>query len=181
MFSAMEEMLPQLEELGLVEALLPESECKTADDAKLVRYIRIFRRLHPQILAERRVSRTDIFNAIFGDNTDAKQIAHEAYNACYRRHFGEVKPFQDGLAEYLGAMRAAGIQLGVATNRNREFLDHELEIVDGGRWQSLFDVTICAGDVTAYKPDPEVILNAAQAAVWRRGQTSGTWVTVTWT
>ena len=169
MFSAMEEMLPQLEDLGLVEELLPEDECKTADDAKLVRYIRIFRRLHPRILAERRVSRTDIFNAVFGNNTEAKQVAHEAYNACYRRHFGEVKPLQDGLAEYLGAMRAAGIQLGVATNRNREFLDHELEIVDGGRWQSLFDVTICAGDVTAYKPDPEVILNAAHAAGMEAG------------
>ena len=56
MFSAMEEMLPQLEELGLVEQLLPEDQCRTEDDARLVRYIRIYRRLHPRILAERRVS-----------------------------------------------------------------------------------------------------------------------------
>src|SRR5690554_2037619 len=76
MFSAMEEMLPQLEELGLVEQLLPEDQCRTEDDARLVRYIRIFRRLHPRILAERRVSRTDIFNAIFGDNKAAKLQAH---------------------------------------------------------------------------------------------------------
>ena len=68
MFSAMEDMLPQLEDLGLVERLLPEDKCRTSDDARLVRYIRIFRRLHPRILAERRVSRTDIFNAIFGDD-----------------------------------------------------------------------------------------------------------------
>ena len=53
----------------LVERLLPEDKCRTSDDARLVRYIRIFRRLHPRILAERRVSRTDIFNAIFGDDT----------------------------------------------------------------------------------------------------------------
>jgi len=71
MFSAMEEMLPQLEDLGLVDRLLPEDKCRTSDDARLVRYIRIFRRLHPRILAERRVSRTDIFNAIFGDDKDA--------------------------------------------------------------------------------------------------------------
>ena len=161
MFSAMEEMLPQLEDLGLVDELLPETECRTPDDAKLVRYIRIFRRLHPRILAERRVSRTDIFNAIFGSNHRAKQKAHEAYNACYRQHFGEVKPLQDGIAEYLNAFRQQGIQLGVATNRNREFLDHELALVDGGRWQSLLDVTVCAGDVTAYKPDPEIITRAA--------------------
>ena len=164
MFSAMEEMLPQLEELGLVKQLLPEDHCKTADDARLVRYIRLFRRLHPRILSERRVSRTDIFNAIFGDNTAAKQIAHEAYNACYRSHYGEVKPFQEGIADYLSTYRAAGIRLGVATNRNREFLEHELAIVDAGNWQSLIDVTICAGDVTAYKPDPDVILKAAEAA-----------------
>ncbi|MEZ5507602.1 MAG: hypothetical protein R3F38_17225 [Gammaproteobacteria bacterium] len=42
MLAAMEEMLPQLEELGLIERLQPESECKSADDVKLVRYIRIF-------------------------------------------------------------------------------------------------------------------------------------------
>lgn len=158
MFSAMEDMLPHLEELGLVDSLLPEEHCKSADDAKLVRYIRIFRRLHPRILAERRVSRTDIFNAIFGDNRDAKAAAHSAYNACYRKYFGQVKPFQEGLYEYLSALKTLGIRLGVATNRNREFLEKEIATVDGGRWQGLFDTTVCAGDVTEYKPDPEILL-----------------------
>jgi phosphoglycolate phosphatase len=158
MFSAMEDMLPQLEELGLVDSLLPEADCTTAEDAKLVRYIRIFRRLHPRILAERRVSRTDIFNAIFGDNRDAKAIAHKAYNQCYRKYFGQVKPFQDGLYEYLSALKTLDIRLGVATNRNREFLEKEIATVDGGRWAGLFDVTVCAGDVTEYKPDPEILL-----------------------
>ncbi|MDI9244503.1 HAD-IA family hydrolase [Marinobacter sp. CHS3-4] len=157
MFSAMEEMLPQLEELGLVERLLPEDKCRTADDARLVRYIRIFRRLHPRILAERRVSRTDIFNAIFGDDRDAKLIAHQAYNDCYRKHFGKVRPFQPGAYEYLSALKEMGIRLAVATNRNREFLDKELAMVDEGRWRNLFDATVCADDVTEYKPDPEVI------------------------
>lgn len=106
MFSAMEDMLPQLEDLALVDQLLPEEQCRTGDDARLVRYIRIFRRLHPRILAERRVSRTDIFNAIFGDNTAAKLIAHQAYNQAYRRYFGQVKPFQPGVYEYLLALRA---------------------------------------------------------------------------
>jgi phosphoglycolate phosphatase len=105
MFSAMEEMLPQLEDLGLVDRLLPEDKCRTSDDARLVRYIRIFRRLHPRILAERRVSRTDIFNAIFGDDKDAKLVAHKAYNDCYRKYFGKVRPFQQGAYEYLTAMK----------------------------------------------------------------------------
>ncbi|MCH8498183.1 MAG: HAD family hydrolase [Marinobacter sp.] len=160
MFASMEEMLPQLEELNLVERLLPEDQCKTPDDARLVRYIRIFRRLHPRILAERRVSRTDIFNAIFGADREAKRIAHAAYNACYRKHFGEVTPFQQGVYEYLRACKALGIRLAIATNRSREFLDKELQTLEGGRWQDLFDVTVCADDVTQYKPDPEIIQQA---------------------
>ncbi|WP_349558225.1 HAD family hydrolase [Marinobacter sp. NFXS9] len=161
MFSAMEEMLPQLEDLGLVEHLLPEDQCNTPEDARLVRYIRIFRRLHPRILAERRVSRTDIFNAIFGDDRDAKAIAHEAYNACYRKYFGQVKPFQEGIVDYLLACRELGIKLVVATNRNREFLDTELSTLEDGRWLELFDATVCADDVVHYKPDPEMIQSAA--------------------
>ena len=162
MFSAMEEMLPQLEDLGLVERLLPEDRCRTQDDARLVRYIRIFRRLHPRILAERRVSRTDIFNAIFGDDRDAKLVAHKAYNECYRKYFGQVKPFQPGAYEYLSAMKRMGIKLAVSTNRNREFLDKELLTVDEGRWANLFDATVCADDVTEYKPDPQVILKTLE-------------------
>jgi phosphoglycolate phosphatase len=162
MFSAMEEMLPQLEDLGLVDRLLPEDKCRTADDARLVRYIRIFRRLHPRILAERRVSRTDIFNAIFGDDINAKLIAHTTYNDCYRKYFGKVRPFQQGAYDYLTALKQLGIRLAVSTNRNREFFDKELETVDEGRWQTLFDVTVCADDVTEYKPDPEVIIRALE-------------------
>ena len=163
MFSAMEETLPQLEELGLVERLLSEADCRTPDDAKLVRYIRIFRRLHPRILAERRISRTDIFNAIFGKDREAMAIAHRAYNQCYRRHFGKVRPFQEGVQDYLTLFRRLGIQLGVVTNRSREFLDKELQLVDEGGWIPLLDTTVCADDVTEYKPAPDVILSALGA------------------
>lgn len=160
MFGAMEEMLPQLEYLGLVNHLLPEDRCKNQNDIKLVRYIRIFRRLHPQILAERRVSRTDIFNAIFGDDVDAKKIAHEAYNHCYRNHFGKVHPFQDGVGNYLRTLKDLGLNIGIATNRSREFLDYELQLVDEGGWVGLIDTTICADDVAHYKPAPDVIYSA---------------------
>lgn len=171
MFEAMEEMLPQLEDLGLVDQLLPEKQCRTKDDVKLVRYIRIFRRLHPKILAERRVSRTDIFNAIFGDNVAAKAIAHKAYNECYRRYFGKVHPFQEGVGEYLSAMKNLGLTLGIATNRSREFLDHELQIVDDGEWAPLISTTACAGDITHYKPHPEVI-NAALESLQKKPATN---------
>ncbi|ARU58232.1 HAD family hydrolase [Oleiphilus messinensis] len=160
MYLTMEEMLPQLESLDLVGRLIAEEQCRTQDDAKLVRYIRIFRRLHPKILAERRVSRTEIFNAIFGQDIEAKRTAHHAYNRCYRSHYGEVKPFQDGVFEYLSCLKKLGLRIGVATNRSREFLDQEIQLVDDGRWQSLFDVTVCADDVKEYKPDPDVIHQA---------------------
>jgi phosphoglycolate phosphatase len=158
MFSAMEEMLPYLEELDLVSELVPEEQCHSAEDAKLVRYIRIFHRLHPRILAERRVSRTEIFDAIFGDNHEAKRKAHRIYNVCYRNHFGEVKPFQPGIAAYLAFLQKLGIKTGIATNRSREFLDHELQIIENGDWASLIDATVCAGDDTDYKPAPDMLL-----------------------
>ena len=124
MIAALEEMLPQLEELHLIDRLQPEEQCLNKDDEKLVRYIRLFRRLHPKILAERRNSRTEIFNAIFGDDTDAKNLAHRAYNKCYRNYFGKVKPFQQGVREYLASIKRLGITIGVATNRSREFFQH---------------------------------------------------------
>ena len=176
MYMAMEEMLPQLEELQLVGRLLPEAECASSNDAKLVRYIRIFRKLHPKILAERRVSRTEIFNAIFGDDIEAKRIAHRAYNRCYRNHYGDVKLFQPGVFDYLTALKQLGIKLAVATNRSREFLEHELALVDSGRLKGLFDTTICADDVADYKPAPDIIHQAliamdmpASEAVWYVG------------
>ena len=162
MYEAMEEMLPQLEELDLVRRLLPEHQCKTDDDIKLVRYIRIFRRLHPKILAERRISRTDVFNAIFGGDIEAKTIAHQYYNHCYRNHFGSVHPFQQGITDYLYFLKNLDIKLGIATNRSREFLDHEMQVVEDGEWLDLFDMSVSANDVTHYKPDPEVLYAALQ-------------------
>ncbi len=162
MFAAMEEMLPQLEELQLVERLLAEDRCRSAEDAKLVRYIRIFRRLHPRILAERRVSRTDIFNAIFGDDLDAKDRAHQVYNDCYRSHYGKVHPFQQGVMAYLQGFKQLGLMLAVATNRSREFLDYELQLVDEGQWAGIIDLSVCADDVTHYKPDPQLLLQSVQ-------------------
>ena len=163
MYQAIEEMLEQLDELDLVRHLLPEENARTADDEKLIRYIRIYRHLHPQVLAEQRISRTDIFEAIFGDNPEANAIAHKAYNDCYRHHYGQIEPFQDGMYEYLLYLKKLGIKLGVVTNRSREFLDPELACVEGGRWQNLFDVTLCGDEMIRYKPAPDAMQQAAQA------------------
>ncbi|MGC1507371.1 HAD family hydrolase [Ketobacter sp.] len=172
MITALTDTLPKIEELGLVERLLPESECKTKDDIKLVRYIRLFRKLHPKILLERRVSRTEIFNAIFGDDEEAKALAHRAYNKNYRTYFGKVKPFQEGVREYLFALKRLGLTIGVATNRSREFFDHEVRTVDDGSWPRLIDITTCADEVTLYKPDPQIIrYTLAQIDTYPRPET----------
>jgi len=71
---------------------MPETAARSTDDEKLIRYIRIFRKLHPRVLAERRVSRTEIFDALFGDDEEARAIAHRAYNQSYRNFYGDVYP-----------------------------------------------------------------------------------------
>ena len=48
MYRAIEDMLPRLEELGLADRLAPEETANTAEDVKLIRYIRMFRRLRPE-------------------------------------------------------------------------------------------------------------------------------------
>lgn len=173
MFNAMEDLLPQLEALKLSDRIVSEKVCKTQEDVKLVRYIRIFRRLHPKILAERRISRTDIFNVIFGNDNEAKDIAHHAYNACYRKYYGKVQPFQEGIKDYLQTLQQLGVTLGLATNRSREFLEHELRVVDQGAWQHYFATICCADDVTAYKPNPTIITTALNSI--NKPSTGQTW------
>ncbi|WP_415884118.1 HAD family hydrolase [Neptuniibacter sp. QD34_54] len=163
MYQAIEEMLAQLDELNLTRHILPEEEAKTEDDEKLIRYIRIYRHLHPRVLAEQRISRTDVFEVLFGDNDKANAIAHKAYNNCYRNHYGSVKPFQAGMYEYLTYLKKLGIKIGVVTNRSREFLEPELEAVENGRWKELFDVTLCGDEMLHYKPAPSSMIQASKS------------------
>ncbi len=163
MYQAIEDMLPQLEELGLVDRLVPETAARSSDDEKLIRYIRIFRKLHPRVLAERRVSRTEIFDALFGDDEAARAIAHRAYNRSYRNFYGEVYPYQQGITAYLGALQQVGIKVGVATNRSREFFDNELTQLEGGRWQALIQASRCGDEAANYKPAPDVLWECCDA------------------
>lgn len=162
-YRSVEEVLLNLEELDLLRRMVPEAQARSREDEKLLRYVRIFRHLHPRILAERRVSRTDIFDALFGDNEEAKAVAHSAYNEAYRRHFTEVTPFQDGIEGYLTHLKTLGIRLGVVTNRSREFFEAELAAVQSGRWSGLFDTTLCGDEARRYKPAPDSLWQAAEA------------------
>jgi phosphoglycolate phosphatase len=160
MYHAVDDVLPQFPKLGLMDALVAHDECKTAEDARLVDYVREHRRLHPKIKAQRKISRTDIFEVLFGKNEDAKHHAHEAFNDAYRNHYGEVHPFEGGELELLIEMRELNVKLGILTNRDREFFEHELTLVDGGAWVDLFETSVCGCDTGKRKPNPEPIFKA---------------------
>jgi phosphoglycolate phosphatase len=184
MYLAIEDMLPRLEELGLIDQVVPEEEARNSSDEKLIRYIRIYRRLHPRVLAERRISRTEIFDALFGDNEPARAIAHRAYNNSYRNYYGEVTPYQDGVLDYLKLLKGLDIPLGVATNRSREFFDNEIARVDDGQWCPLLGVARCGDESANYKPAPDPLLECcrelgltADESVWYVGDSTTDMVT----
>lgn len=162
MYHAIDDVLPRLVELGLLEELLAPDQSKTIEDAKLVKYVRDHRALHPRIVAERKISRTDIFEVLFGDNAEAKRRAHGAFDESYRKYVGEVTPLEPDIRANLERLRKLGITLGLISNRNREFMEHELSIVDGTGWQDLFDAMTCGNDVKHRKPQPDLLLKALE-------------------
>lgn len=160
MYHAVDDVLPQLPALGLMQQLMPPEHWRSAHDGRLVDYVRTHLRLHPKIKADRKISRTDIFEILFGDNEDAKHMAHEAFNDAYRNHYGEVHPFEGGELALLRELHEYDVKLGILTNRDREFFEHEFAVVEDGAWLGLFDTTICGGDTFRRKPNPEPILKA---------------------
>ena len=179
MYQATNDMLGMLDKLGLLHRLVPPERSKTVADRKLVDYVREHRRLHPKIVAEKRVSRTDLLEVLFGKDDEAKEIAHRAFSRCYGQHYGDVSPFEPGIREVLSQIRKLGIRIGVLSNRVREFLEHELEFVEAGTWFRLFDSVVAGDDTPRLKPAPDPIYQAlddmkAQAGpdVWYIGDST---------
>jgi phosphoglycolate phosphatase len=179
MYHALDEVLPQLKPLQLFEHLVPPGKSKTPEDAKLVAYVRQHGHLHPRIRAEAKVSRTDIFEVLFGDDQTAKAIAHRAFDDCYARHFGIVHPMEPRAREHLQTLIDLGIPLGVLTNRRRQFMAHEVYTIDGSGWHELFATIVCGDDGAARKPEPDLILKAlaelalpADASCWYVGDST---------
>ena len=162
MYNALDDLFPRLAAGGLLDRLMNPESSKTLEDAKLVNYVRKYQKLHPKIKAARKVSRTDIFEVLFGPDEEAKHIAHELYNECYRCHYGEVHLFEEDARQCLLELRGLKIRIGIATNRNRDFLEHELQIIGQGSWVDLFDTIACSDDASSRKPAPDIILKALQ-------------------
>lgn len=160
MYHAVDDVLPKLDELGLLDRLIDPEKSKTIEDAKLVKYVREHHRLHPKIKAQRKISRTDIFEVLFGEDSKAKQRAHRAFDDAYRKYVGHVEPLEPDIRQHLEHLRELGITLGLISNRNRDFMEHELAIVDGSGWADLFDTMVCGNDVEHRKPYPDLLLKA---------------------
>lgn len=162
MYHAVDDVLPQLERLGLADRLVDPAESKNEHDRKLVVYVKENYKLHPKIKAARKISRTDIFEVLFGRDAEAKRIAHKAFNVCYRHHFGHVEPFEPGVRKMLEIVKALRIKTGVLSNRDREFLEHELKSIEGTGWWHLFDTVVAGDDTERRKPEPDPILKALE-------------------
>jgi len=160
MYKAVDDVLPKIRELGLADRLVRPEQSKNDNDARLVTYVRDNYRLHPKIKAARKISRTDIFEVLFGDDEEAKLIAHEAFNQCYRHHYGHVSPFEPGTRDMLEQLRAMDIRVGVLSNRDREFLNREIGVIEEGGWTALFDTVVGGDDAVKRKPAPDPILAA---------------------
>jgi phosphoglycolate phosphatase len=135
--------------------------------------------LHPKIKSERRISRTDIFELLFGDDEEAKKIAHREFDASYERYFGAVKPLEADARDKLLTLRGLGLRLGVLSNRARRFMAHEIYTVDSSGWHELFDTMVCGDDGVRRKPFPDLILKAlgelgapADKSCWYVGDSS---------
>jgi phosphoglycolate phosphatase len=162
MYHAVDDVLPKLVELGLIERLVPTEDSRTLEDSKLVKYVRDNARLHPRIKSERKVSRTDIFEVLFGGDHEAKRIAHREFDDCYRHHVSGVVPLEEGIPQLLNKLRGLEIRLGVISNRKREFMEQEIANVSGADWGGFFETMVCGDDVAHRKPWPDLLIRAMQ-------------------
>ena len=162
MYLAVDEVLPKLGELGLKDRLVPPEDSRTLEDAKLVKYVRDYGTLHPKIPAQRKISRTDIFEVLFGPDDEAKRLAHQAFDQAYRRYMRDVRALEPEAREHLERLRALGFRLGLLSNRQREFMERELAAVDGVGWSDLFDTMACGDEVGRRTPAPDLIVRALE-------------------
>jgi phosphoglycolate phosphatase len=163
MYAAVDDMLPELDALGLAARLVPPGASRLPEHDSLVAHVRAQRTLPEAVKCARRISRTEIFEILFGADADAKHAAHDAFDRCYASHVGEVLPFEPGVRAMLGRLRAAGLATALLTNRRRALFRSELRRVDGSGWADLFDALVCGDDVPRRKPAPDMVRRALEA------------------
>ncbi len=104
--------------------------------------------------------------------TDAEVAeAHDGYLAAYQREPAARTQFYPHVREDLAALRAAGIRLGICTNKTHAITAQVLRTL---KLDSTFEVAVGADAVPACKPDPGHLRAAADAM----RLASGTWAYV---
>uniref|UniRef100_UPI003F6AE3DC HAD family hydrolase n=1 Tax=Pseudomaricurvus sp. TaxID=2004510 RepID=UPI003F6AE3DC len=162
MYHAVDDMLAEFEELDLMQRLVTQDKAKSPEDMKLVTHVRQYKQLHPKIKADRKISRTDIFEVLFGEDDEAKRIAHGHFTRHYRKYFGTALPFEPRVRYVLQGLRDIGLPVGVITNRDREFFVAELANVNGEDWSEFFEVSVCGDDTEKRKPHIDQLEKAVQ-------------------
>jgi phosphoglycolate phosphatase len=160
MYRGVDDLLAHLDVLGLAARLIDPGAARLPEHATLVQRVGAERRLPAQLKEERRLSRTEIFEILFGADEAAKSAAHEAYDDFYSRHFRHVHAFEPGVREMLEGLRAAGLGTGMLTNRRRGVFARELSLIERDGWAGLFDVVVCGDDVRRRKPAADMVLQA---------------------
>ncbi len=97
---------------------------------------------------------TDMYAALAPDGDVAKLVEH--HRELHREELLYLVAAYEGLHELLQHIRAAGMKLGVCTNRGDGARDLLRQI---GIYED-FDVIVTADDVKNHKPDPEGLLQA---------------------
>src|SRR5690554_365080 len=162
MYLAVDDMLARLDELNLFSMLLSPEQSKTDEDAKLLNYVRQHKRLHPKVVAQKKISRTDIFEVLFGTDEGAKTDAHRAFDLAYEKHIADVFPLEADARQQIEQLKSVGLLVGMVSNRRRDFFEQELTLIESGSWLNLFDVTVCGTDINRRKPAPDGLLYALQ-------------------
>ncbi|MBP7002221.1 HAD-IA family hydrolase [Amaricoccus sp.] len=96
------------------------------------------------------------------------EAAHEAYRKAYLAEPAARTRFYPHVREDLAALRAAGLRLGVCTNKLQALADEVLRILE---LDHLFEAAVGADAVPACKPDPRHLLAVAE----RMGLERGAW------
>ncbi|MEE2766635.1 MAG: HAD-IA family hydrolase [Pseudomonadota bacterium] len=160
MYQALNDVVPKLAAMNLIERLVKTRDSRSVQDAKLVRSVRENGRLGTTLEQARKISRTDIFEILFGRDDEAKRIAHAAFDARYASYCAKIRPNEDGIRPMLTHLKTMGVAIGILSNRKREFMEYEVGSIDGKGWLDLFDTMVCGDDVPRRKPAPDPILQA---------------------
>lgn len=106
---------------------------------------------HAQSRARIRNSLRDSFPGLFGARwTEARDLFYRHYRA---EHLATLQPLA-GAEATLGALHAAGVYLGVVSNKTGFLLRAEAEHLG---WSRLFGRLVGAGDAEADKPSPAAV------------------------